>query len=83
MQRLKNSTENGITRALVYGIGFGYGGAETPVAVTIINYSDKEAIRLASRSLPHGLSLIGVVEFDSDEDQDVYAVRYSLISSNT
>jgi hypothetical protein len=63
-----------MTRALIYGFPFAYGGLESPVAIALVHYFDGGALNLADRHLPAGLSVIGLVEFDSDEEQDVYAV---------
>jgi len=62
-------------RGLVYGFPKGYGGFENPVAVALINYGDDNDLKLAKTHLPYGCELIGLVEFETDQDQSVYAVR--------
>ena len=77
MQRLKKSTEADIRRGLVYGFPEGQSGTSgTAVAVALICYSNKESLALATRSLPHGLTVMGLVEFGVDEHQDLYEVRF-------
>jgi len=73
-QRLKNASDGDFSRTLLCGLPIGYGGLSHPIAVTIIRYNNNDSISEALRVLPYGVSVIGVVEFESDEEQDVYAV---------
>ena len=82
-QRLKNASENELKNALVFGLPNGYGGRTSPVAVTVVNYEDENSYKVALRSLPFGLSLIGLCEFaQNDADQRLYAVRKSDFEMN-
>lgn len=68
-----------LLNALIYGLPAGFEGLETPVAITVVRYNNDDSLELACSTLPYGITLIGIAEFDSDETQDLYAVRKLIL----
>jgi len=73
---LKRSTAADIQRGLLFGIPDGQSGIPgVAIGITVLKYVNEGSLKLAASSLPYGMRLIGLVEFETDEDQDLYAVR--------
>lgn len=72
---MKSASPTDYPNAVVYGLPYGYGDNQTPVAVSLVQYKNDESIAFANKCMPFGFGVIGLVEFDDSEDEyDSYSV---------
>lgn len=71
---MKKGSSEVFTRTLVFGISPSRFGLPNPVAVTVIRYTGDESLKTIVGSVPAGLNLVGIVEFEQDEEQELYSV---------